>query len=236
MLAYRLYCELPFGKMDQRNANVIELASQLGRSPSSIALKLVNFAHLDPALRARGIQGMGHVSALDREVAAAFAGDWDAAIAETSTEWSIVDEEPLPAVPVGPSETTANVKVRLTQRFFRRAVLSAYDSACCICGISPNYLLLASHIMPWSAAPEHRADPRNGLALCALHDKAFDAGQLTILPNFVVEVSGSLLSASDVPVAKSAFRDLHGSTMTLPSRFLPAPRFLEYHNANVFRG
>lgn len=236
MLVYRLYCELPFGKMDQRNANVIELASQLGRSPGSIALKLVNFAHLDPALRARGIQGMGHVSELDREVAAAFASDWDEAIAATSTEWSTVDEDPLPTEPAGPSEATANVRVRLTQRFFRRAVLSAYESGCCICRISPRYLLVASHIVPWASAPEHRSNPQNGLALCGLHDRAFDAGQLTVLPNYVVEVSESLLAASDVPVSKSAFRDVHGAKMTLPSRFLPATNFLEYHNVHIFKG
>lgn len=236
MLVYRLYCELPFGKLDQRNAKVIELASQLGRSPSSIALKLVNFAHLDPALRARGIQGMGHVSALDREVAAAFARDWEAAIAETSTDESAIEENLLPAEPSGPSEGNANVRVRLTQRFFRRAVLSAYDSGCCICRISPHYLLVASHIVPWASAPEHRSDPRNGLALCGLHDKAFDAGQLTVRPNYVVEVGGSLLAASDVPVSKSAFRDINGTKMTLPSRFLPAPDFLEYHNAHIFKG
>lgn len=236
MLVYRLYCELPFGQMDQRNAKVIELALHVGRSPSSIALKLVNFAHLDPALRARGVQGMGHVSALDREVAAAFASDWDSAVADTSAEWIAIDADKVPTEePVGPSEAMANVKVRLTQRFFRRAVLSAYDSMCCVCKIGPHYLLVASHIVPWASAPEHRSNPRNGLALCGLHDRAFDAGHLTVRPDYVVEVSKSLLAASDVPVAKVAFSDLHGSTMTLPSRFLPAPDFLEYHNTNVFR-
>lgn len=239
MLTYRLYCELPFGQMDQRNARVIELAAKLERSPSSIAMKLGNFAHLDPAMQARGIRGMANVSAQDREVALAFQSDWDNSIAETAAAWSGLDvidvTAELPAEPSGPSEGTATAKVRLTQRFFRRAVISAYDTACCICSLRPGYLLVASHIMPWSSSPEHRSNPRNGLALCVLHDKAFDSGQMTIRPSYVVEVSDELLGLADVPVGRAAFRDVNGSKMSVPSRFLPDPDFLTYHNNEVFR-
>jgi predicted restriction endonuclease len=240
MLAYRLYCELPFGQMDHRNRRVIELAEKLQRSPSSIAMKLGNFAHLDPAMQARGIRGMANVSAQDREVARAFQSDWDNAILDTASAWSDFDAsgvgeiELLTPEPVGPSEAVATAKVRLTQRFFRRAVLSAYDSTCCICKVRPSYLLVASHIMPWSSSPEHRTNPRNGLTLCVLHDKAFDVGQLTIRPTYVVDVSDELIQLSDVPVGRAAFRDIDGSTMHMPSRFLPDQEFLKYHNDHVF--
>jgi len=53
-LAFYLYCQLPFGKLHQRNPEVIKLAGEIGRTASAVAMKLVNFASLDPAIRASG--------------------------------------------------------------------------------------------------------------------------------------------------------------------------------------
>jgi putative restriction endonuclease len=235
MLAYRLYCELPFGKMHKGNPRVVEMARRLDRSPSSIALRLVNFAHLDPAERARGVSGMGNVSALDREVVTTFANDWDAAVAQTSQQWDVASEAETPsAIETRETEGTASVKVRLTQGFFRRAVLAAYDSTCCVCGISTARLLVASHLVPWAAAPAHRTNPRNGLTLCALHDRAFDTGLLTVTPSYVIRISDQL--QADVPVARAAFADVSGSQIRRPTRFTPAAEFLTFHNKSIFLG
>ena len=57
ILAINLYCKLPFGKMHGRNPEIIQLANFIGRTPSSIALKLGNFASFDPTLKERGIKG-----------------------------------------------------------------------------------------------------------------------------------------------------------------------------------
>ncbi|MFN9133049.1 MAG: HNH endonuclease, partial [Phycisphaerales bacterium] len=50
-----LYCQIPFGKMHSRNPAVVAVAGVIGRTPSAVALKLVNFASLDPELRGRGV-------------------------------------------------------------------------------------------------------------------------------------------------------------------------------------
>ena len=50
--------KIPFGKMHSTNKEVIHLANLIGRTPNSIALRLVNFASVDPVLKARGIKGM----------------------------------------------------------------------------------------------------------------------------------------------------------------------------------
>ena len=60
ILAINLYCKLPFGRLHRNNPAVIHLASLIGRTPSSVAYKLVNFASLDPSLQARGIKGGPH--------------------------------------------------------------------------------------------------------------------------------------------------------------------------------
>lgn len=242
ILAYRLYCELPFGQLDQRNPRVATLASALGRSPGSVALKLSNLAHLDPALRARGIGGMANVSALDREVASTFAADWDTMIEATETRWlSVFRIEQEPSAEEFPSdvptEALSIVKVRLKQAFFRRTVISAYDSLCCMCLLSSLKLLTASHIKPWAVAtPSERLDPRNGMLLCALHDRAFDCGLLTVTSQFNIQISRQLLVARPTAVERSAFLDIDGASIRMPSRFSPSSGFLEHHNREIFVG
>ncbi len=60
ILAFNLYCKIPFGSIHMNNPRIIELARILGRKVGSVSLKLSNFARLDPALQARGIRGMKH--------------------------------------------------------------------------------------------------------------------------------------------------------------------------------
>lgn len=49
-LAFHLYCQLPFGKLHSKNPEIIKLAQLLDRTPSAVAMKLSNFASLDPAI------------------------------------------------------------------------------------------------------------------------------------------------------------------------------------------
>src|SRR6266404_4429266 len=60
ILAFNVYCKIPFGRQHSRAPEIIELARILHRSANSVALKLNNFSRLDPELRARGIKGMAH--------------------------------------------------------------------------------------------------------------------------------------------------------------------------------
>jgi putative restriction endonuclease len=58
ILAFNLYLKIPFAKIGSRHKDIIHLANLIGRTPNSIALRLVNFASVDPVLKARGIKGM----------------------------------------------------------------------------------------------------------------------------------------------------------------------------------
>ncbi|MHB1495004.1 MAG: HNH endonuclease [Acidithiobacillus sp.] len=49
--------------------------------------------------------------------------------------------------------------------------------------------LIASHINPWQVDAKNRLNPRNGCCLSMLHDKAFDAGIITIAEDMTVLVS-----------------------------------------------
>ena len=76
-MAMNLYCKLSFGQLHHRNPVIISLAEKLGRTPSSVAMKLCNFASLDPVQQARGISGLSGASAADRGVWEQFHKDWD---------------------------------------------------------------------------------------------------------------------------------------------------------------
>ena len=244
ILAFNLYCKIPFGRIDMHNPEIISLAKILGRSPAAVSWKLANFARLDPSLKKRNIAGASHGSKLDEAVWNEFSRDWAGLAFEserlladrsrTSVE-SIAEIDPADLPPRG-KERDAMVRVRVNQAFFRRAVLAAYDFRCCITGLAVPELLVASHIVPWSRDVVNRVNPRNGLLLNALHDRAFDLGLLTITPNFVVKVSPGLLKKSrDGSPAAALLAESDGFPMRLPQKFLPEAAFLRYHNRYVYR-
>ncbi len=76
MIAMNLYCKLPFGQLRHGNPLIIEVAQKLGRTPSSLSMKLCNLASLDPYHQARGIKGLSSTSRADREIWNEFNSDW----------------------------------------------------------------------------------------------------------------------------------------------------------------
>ena len=58
ILSLDLYYKLPFGRLNQHTPEVRELAALIGRTPSSVALRLVNYAACDPYIVNSGRRGM----------------------------------------------------------------------------------------------------------------------------------------------------------------------------------
>jgi len=127
------------------------------------------------------------------------------------------------------------IKARVNQSFFRATVLAAYDSTCCITGLKTPELLVASHIRPWALDEPNRLNPSNGLALNNLHDRAFETGLITVTPELKIRVSPVLFRQSDNPTVRDYFLVFEGKNITAPSRFLPDPDLLRYHNEERFR-
>ena len=130
------------------------------------------------------------------------------------------------------------VRERRNQYLFRRNVLSAYGGKCCITGLNVPELLNASHIVPWSKNPEQRLNPRNGLCLNALHDRAFDRGLITVLPNGKVKVSAYLREKAKTCCESAFLTGCDGKKIAEPDKheFKPATEFLEHHNQKIFHG
>lgn len=241
-LAFHLYCQLPFGKLHRRHPEIVELAGLIGRTPSAVAMKLVNFASLDPAVTSTGRKGLGNASSEDRAIWDEFNADWESLATEADRLREALGPaayrpsvEDIPNVTSYAGETKATlVELRLKQAFFRRAVLSSYGSRCCMSGIGEPKLLTASHIVPWSVDRANRLNPRNGLCLSALHDRAFDAGLITVNSDMRIEIASSLLAQSQDKSLKSAVLDLRGRQIALPDRFAPESAFLEWHRTHRF--
>lgn len=240
IVAFNLYCKTPFTKINASNKVIIELANIIGRSPSSVALKLANFARLDPALQERNILGMRHGSKAEADIWQEFSDNWEelayqselilAQFRNDSVENSAgIQKGDLPSEG---KERDTLVKTRVNQYFFRRTILASYDSKCCVTGMSVPELLIASHIIPWAIDKKNRMNPCNGLCLNALYDMAFDRGFITITPDYYLRLSGILKILN--PANKIFFIPYDKKKISLPQRFLPSKEFIEYHNKHVF--
>jgi hypothetical protein len=247
ILAMNLYCKLPFGQLRHGNAEVIRLAGAMGRTPSSVSMKLCNFASFDPALQARGVRGLTGASRADKAVWDEFHADWEAMGAASEamargegpllSEATPAREIKLPVKPFdGATETERTVRVRLGQAFFRQAVLASYGVRCCITGNPVPELLIASHILPWGTHPEHRVNPRNGLCLARTHDAAFDAGLITLDEDWRLVLSRRLRDYLPSEAVERGFVAYEGRVIELPEKFRPEGEFMRGHRERVFEG
>lgn len=245
ILAINLYCKLPFGKMHKSNPSIIELANLIGRTPSSVGLKLGNFASFDPTLKARGIKGAVNASKLDKAIWDEFYNNWDEALLHSEemlaqkqhTTIEKINEIDLEQLPKDGKEKERLIKTRVNQSLFRKIVLATYNNKCCITGLAQPELLIASHIVPWSQNESIRLNPMNGLCLNALHDKAFDSGLIAIRPDdYTVILSDKLKQKKLISTTlESNFIAYEKQSIILPDKFLPEPEYLDFHYQNIFR-
>lgn len=240
LIALRLYMRLPFGRLHGKNPEIIELAKHIGRTPGALAMKACNFASLDPAFRASNRAGLSGASNADRALWDEFSSDAEKFAAEAEEAVAAFDLESTKSKldefqpPIGETDTSRLVRVRRVQSFFRAAVLTSYESRCAITGLATTELLVASHIIPWSVAVARRADPRNGICLSALFDRAFDRGLMTFDKSFCVVISEYLLRDAKTADLPCSINDAHGRKIRLPNRFSPDEAALEHHRTITF--
>ena len=254
LVAFALYLKLPLRMHHGRHPEVIEQAVRMGRAPAAIAMKLGNIRSLDDSITSTGRSGLRNASNADRAMWAEMQSDWHRFIAAAEAMLSsdtakqsgndaiadqasgrISDSDNWPS-PDDHSGKGIDIPVATTRRngqtLFRQIVLSAYGNQCALTGLSDQRLLVASHIIPWSEAPEMRLNPRNGIALNALHDRAFDRGLITFTDDLRLQISPAL--EKDSEFANLAFQAYEGRQLATPDKFAPGPAMLAYHRTNVF--
>ena len=122
---------------------------------------------------------------------------------------------------------------RLGQGTFRALVTDVYERRCAVTGERALPALDAAHIQPFSEVRAHSVS--NGILLRSDVHKLFDAGYVTVTPDYRVEASNRM---------KDDFNDgdnylkLNGSAVWVPAwaKARPDSAALRWHNENVYRG
>jgi putative restriction endonuclease len=239
LAALHIYFQLPFGQLHRGQPKIKQIAQWIGRTPSSVALKLVNLASLDPQIVASGRKGMANASTQDKAIWQELQDNWDAVALEAAAEYEtlatsqglpanvdVIDE--LPDIAEGKTRL-ATVEVRVNQARFRKAILASYNATCCISGLQHEKLVIASHIVPWSEDKQNRLNPQNGLCLSALHDRAYDQGLITVMPDYTVRVSKALVTQAHNAYLISSLLCFDKQPISMPEKFKPSPEFLASH-------
>lgn len=240
IIAYALYCVIPFSMVTDNNQTIKEAAEIMGRSFASLKMRICNLAALDPDFLATGRAGLSNVAKLDQEVYAEFSSDWQrlSSTAEKLLGLPIFDI----AEPVynGPGKrrkkTYAEISDKQARRFFRKSVIAAYEGRCCISGMTIPQMLIASHIKPYAVSDTQmeRANPANGLLLNAFYDRAFDQGLMTVLPDLTILISDQVKEVYTDNRTREWLYAIEGTKIKRPARFAPKRDLLEYHNEYVF--
>ena len=242
LVAFSLYWQIPFKKVNNRNEIITVVAEKLGRTSSSLSMKMGNLAWHDP----NNPSSLASGSKVDKEIWQEFFASpeklmYESEQAYARLEGDTVEEHArvppdIAGLPDG-EERERLVRIRVNQSLFRRAVLVAYGGRCCITGLGEPEVLNASHIKPWRECEvRERLLPSNGLCLNALHDRAFDRGLITVSPDGIILISDRLREATRACDESAFVVGWDGGKIQMPDKFEPGKEFLEYHNRNIFVG
>ena len=244
ILSLNLYLKLPYGKLHSRTPEIIHLAKITGRTPNSIAIRLSNYASVDPFHQQRGavglVGGLKQVEPIWNE----FVNNREELLFESekilaemeniSIEEKYSDELKDTGHLKGEDKIRA-VKTRINQDVFRRIVIANYSGKCAITGIGIPDLLLASHIIPWSKNEKERLNPENGICFSPLYDRAYDKGYIGVTKKFEIILSPVLKKVEKELYYFQNFAHLIGKKIQLPNKYYPKKEFLQYHMDEIFK-
>lgn len=122
----------------------------------------------------------------------------------------------------------ALIKSRVNQSAFRNYLLGRYNH-CCLCNVSEQSLLVASHIKPWlQSNARERLDVDNGFLFCPNHDQLFDQGWITF------DDSGKICLAKEL--CQRDCDSMHiNENMQITLRE-GNKAYLAYHREKIFKG
>jgi len=121
----------------------------------------------------------------------------------------------------------AIVQIRRGQSRVRALTISNYQTTCTVCDVSEAKLLIASHVVGWSEAPEHRGNLSNVICLCRFHDVLFEYGYWSLGDDYRILKREQIAS-----VAVRTVLDLAREFRT-PVAFPPAAELLLRHRASA---
>jgi hypothetical protein len=85
---------------------------------------------------------------------------------------------------VATSDQICLLRRRKGQERLRRLALLNYRERCSVCDVAEPVLLVASHVIRWADAVEHRGKLSNVLCLCRFHDVLFEQGYWSLTDDY----------------------------------------------------
>jgi putative restriction endonuclease len=125
----------------------------------SVAIRLTNFAHVDPYHQERGVKGLSGGRRQVEPIWNEFFNDKEKLVFKSERILAEIENMTIETKFAEILYDTKNmkgetkireVKTRVNQNFFRQVVVANYSGRCAITGIDIPDLLVASHIIPWS--------------------------------------------------------------------------------------
>ncbi len=130
-----------------------------------------------------------------------------------------------------------HVRRRPRDPAFSKAVLDAYGERCAVCAFSVRLhgapvALDAAHIKWHRAGGRDRDKVSNGLSLCALHHRLFDAGAFTLSPRYTVITAPAAVG----PGSDQSLEPFSRRSILLPEKTEDYPdcKSLKWHHREVF--
>ena len=231
-------------KLHSRTPEIIHLANILGRTAGSIAMRLNNFASVDPYHQQRGIGGLPGGRKQVEPIWQEFINNKEALLFESEKilaekEHTSIENKFADALQdtqhLKGEYKLREVKTRVNQNVFRQIVIANYNGRCAITGIDLPNLLLASHIIPWSKNEQERLNPENGICLSPLYDRAYDKGYIGINEKYEIVLSSQLKKKHSEDYFGKYFSSLQDVKIMLPQKYLPKKEFLEFHMDQIFK-
>ena len=149
-----------------------------------------------------------------------------------------VDDEEVARTIAEPRRyAVVSTRQAIRDRGFRNRVLQAYKYSCAMCGIQLS-LIEGAHILPVEH-PESTDGTDNGVALCALHHRAFDRALVTFDSRFRIRVNQKKienLETQDLADGLASFTTALRTTLALPADKHDRPDRRFIRKANSIRG
>jgi predicted restriction endonuclease len=131
------------------------------------------------------------------------------------------------SIEIPTTEKERIVKTRIGQGLFKQKLLQR-SQQCCICGLSNDLPLIASHIKPWKDSDSNeRLDINNGFLFCPNHDALFDMGFISF------QNDGRILISKNI---SDETRNLLNIKTTQSIRVIEQQsKYLSWHREKIFR-
>lgn len=237
ILALDLYFRIPFGQINKNNPDIIKLAKLIGRTPSSVGMRLCNFVNCDSNLKERGIKGLAGGQQQCQPYWDEFANRrGDLMSAAIQSRISIIE-----SIPQSDDEYYKHISEwdnlvnEMYDYQFQTIVKKNYHNRCAISGLKITQLLVATHIVPAAEDENDSMKTSNGICLSLIYARAFVEGLIGFDENYKIHLSNYLKKHQFDNSYYALFKKYEGTSLVINDVVVkPDTQFLQWHMDTVF--